>query len=269
MAESVSRRQLIKAAAASAAIGASIGAAAPAVAQGSTSRTFVLVHGAWHGGWCWRRVADDLTARGHKVFTPTLTGVGERSHLLSSSINLETHITDVVNVLRWENLENVLLCGHSYGGWPISGVVEAEPSRISSIVYLDAFLPNNGQKVLDLNTPDRRQSVLDGIKNGELARKGPPAAAFEVNPSDRAWVDKMMTPQPIGVSVQPIHLTGARDRVAKKAYVRARKYPQPDFDRWYAQCAADPSWKVFDLPCGHDAMIDMPKEVSDILVKML
>lgn len=266
MKDGLNRRTMLAATAATTAAALS---GVPALAQTSAPRTFVLVHGAWHGGWCWRRVADDLTARGHKVFTPTLTGLGERSHLMSKDISLDTHIADVVNVLRWENLDNVLLCGHSYGGWPISGVAEVEPGRISSIVYLDAFLPNDGQKVLDTNSPDRRQSVLDGIAKGEVARSGPPAAAFAVNEADRAWVDKMMTPQPIGVSVQPLKLTGARDRIAKKAYVRARKYPQPDFDRWYLQCKADPTWKVFDMACGHDTMIDMPKETADILVQML
>jgi pimeloyl-ACP methyl ester carboxylesterase len=117
---------------------------------GSSDRrlTFVLVHGAWHGGWCWRRVADLLTRQGHRVFTPTLTGLGERSHLLNSAIDLETHITDVVNVFRWENIENAVLCGHSYGGWVISGVAEALESLavpLAAIVFLDAHLPENGQ----------------------------------------------------------------------------------------------------------------------------
>ncbi len=262
----IRRRDILKTGISAAAIGG-IGLNS-ARAQEATPRTFVLVHGAWHGGWCWRRVSDRLIAKGHRVFTPTLTGLGERSHLMSRSISLDTHITDVVNVFKWENLENVVLCGHSYGGWPISGVAEQVFPKIASIVYLDAFLPNDGQKVLDTNSPARRKSVLEGISKGDIARSGPPAAAFAVNPKDQKWVDEKMTPQPIGVSVQPLHLTGARDRVPKKAYVRARKYAQPDFDRWYNQCAKDPTWKVFDLNCGHDAMIDMPQEVTDILINV-
>jgi pimeloyl-ACP methyl ester carboxylesterase len=104
-------------------------------------RTFVLVHGAWHGGWCWRRVADLLEHRGHRVFTPTLTGLGERSHLMSADINLDTHIADVVNVLKWEDLKDVVLVAHSYGGWPVSGAIEQTLDRIASVVYLDAFVP--------------------------------------------------------------------------------------------------------------------------------
>src|SRR4030088_813012 len=121
----------------------------PVPAQ-SERKTFVLVHGSSAGGWCYRRVADLLERRGHKVFAPTHTGLGERSHLMSGMITLDTHITDVANVIKWERLENVVLAGHSYGGWVISGVVERMLPQISSIVYVDAFLPENGQKGLDL-----------------------------------------------------------------------------------------------------------------------
>src|SRR5437870_12892691 len=119
------------------------GPESPAQAQ---TKTFVLVHGAWHGGWCWRRVADLLQKRGHKVFTPTLTGVGERSHLMSKDIVLDTHITDIVNVIKWEDLNKICLVVHSYGGWPGSGAIEQALDRISSIVWLDAFKPENGQR---------------------------------------------------------------------------------------------------------------------------
>src|ERR1700746_2403292 len=105
--------------------------------------TFVLVHGAWHGGWCWRRVADQLRREGHAVFTPTLTGLGERAHLLAPGIDLSPHVADIVNMMRWEGLSEVILCGRSYGGFVISGVAEAMAARIRSIVFLDAFLPGN------------------------------------------------------------------------------------------------------------------------------
>ena len=105
------------------------------------SHTFVLVHGAWHGGWCWRRVADILRARGHAVFTPTLAGLADKSHLMSASINLDTHIDDIVNLFRWERIADAVLVGHSYAGWPISGAIEKLEGKVSSIVYLDAFFP--------------------------------------------------------------------------------------------------------------------------------
>src|SRR4030081_3703523 len=119
-----------------------------AQAQGNTNtpnaKTFVLVHGAWHGGWCWRRVSDLLEKKGHKVFAPTMTGLGERSHLIGGKIDLAAHVTDIANVVKWENLNDVVLVGHSYGGVVISGVAEQMREAIGSIVFFDALLPAKG-----------------------------------------------------------------------------------------------------------------------------
>src|SRR5262245_41142144 len=116
-------------------------------------RTFVLVHGAWHGAWCWRRVADLLTRDGHRVFAPTLTGLGERSHLADAGIDLSTHVSDVVNVLKWERLSDVALVGHSYGGFVISGVAERMQGAIASMVFVDAFVPENGDTMTTSVSP--------------------------------------------------------------------------------------------------------------------
>jgi len=230
--------------------------------------TFVLVHGGWHGSWCWKRVRKALQARGHDVFTPTLTGVGERSHLLSPDVNLGTHITDVVNLIRWEELSGVVLCGHSYGGWPVSGAIEQAFHRISSVVYLDAFVPNNGQKSLDTASDFTRKGIQEAIAKGDVSRAGPSAATFHVNENDRAWVDGKLTPQPIAVSLQPIRLTGALDRLPKKTYIRAPKYPQPAFDSYYRAKKDDPLWRTYEVPCGHDVMIDMPDRLTEILLEV-
>ena len=228
-------------------------------------RTFVLVHGTSSGGWCWRRVADLLQARGHKVFTPTLTGLADRSHLMSKDITLDTHILDVVNLIKWEELTDVCLCGHSSGGVVISGAVEQVPQCISSIVFLDAFMPENGQRPSDWNSPQARAAVQQALERGEISR--PPASKdrYNINARDRDWAQAQATPQPIGVSLRPIKLTGARDRVAKKTYIRATGYPHPHFDRYYAQTRADPSWRTYEVPCGHTVMLDMPERLAEIL----
>jgi pimeloyl-ACP methyl ester carboxylesterase len=232
-------------------------------------KTFVLIHGAWHGGWCWRRIADILTANGHRVFTPSLTGLAERSHLLSTSINLDTHIADIVNVFQWEDVEDATLVGHSYGGWPISGATEKLEGKISSIVYLDAFLPENGQKSMDFTSASWRQQLLDAIAKGEAGRPVPDAANFNIlDPKDVAWVQAKMTPQPTGVAVQPIALTGARDRIPRKTYIRAIDHPQPSFDAALAKCKADRSWRTFEFAAheaGHDIMVDAPGKLAEIL----
>src|SRR5262245_45883722 len=132
----------------------------------TATRVFVLVHGAWHGGWCWRRVADLLTAAGHKVFTPTLTGLGERAHLINAEVDLSTHITDVVNVLKWERLRNVVLCGHSYGGFVISGVAEQMQDAIASIVFVDAFVPDGGEALATIAAPPTRERINSVVTSG-------------------------------------------------------------------------------------------------------
>jgi pimeloyl-ACP methyl ester carboxylesterase len=253
--------------------GAGAGAAAldgtPARAKTAQRKTFVLVHGAWHGGWCWRRVSDLLEQQGHKVFTPTLTGVGERSHLMSKDINLDTHITDVINVIKWEDLKDICLVVHSYGGWPGSGALEQIGDRVSSIVWLDAFKPENGQRGFDFASDFSRKALLAAVEKGEPGRPGPKAEVFQVNEKDRAWVDSKLTPQPNGVALQPIKLTGAREKVAKKAYIRAPKYPQLAFDQALEECKADKSWRTFETTeAGHDVMVDAPQWLVDVLLQV-
>jgi pimeloyl-ACP methyl ester carboxylesterase len=239
-----------------------------AMAQAAPRKTFVLVHGAWHGGWCWRRVADQLEAKGHKVFTPTLTGLGERAHLMSKDVDLDTHITDLVNVFKFEDLKDVCLVAHSYGGWPASGALEQVHDRVSAIVWLDAFKPDDGQKGADYSSEFSRKLMQEAIAKGESSRPAPPAATFFVNEKDQAWVNSKTTPQPNGVAFTPIKLTGARDRIAKKTYIRAAKYPQPTFDKAFAACKADPSWKTFEATSGHDVMVDAPDWLTGILLQV-
>src|SRR5712691_3328562 len=234
-------------------------------AQAQT-KTFVLVHGAWHGGWCWRRVSDLLEKRGHKVFTPTLTGLGERSHLLDEKVSLTTHVTDLVNVIKWEDLKDIVLCGHSYGGLIVSGVAEQAP--VASIVFLDAFVPENGEALAELASQPVREAIAAASQKGDIALKPVPAAVFRVNERDRAWVDALCTPHPIATLKDKISLTGARERIAKKAYIRAKGYPSMPFDAAHAKLSSSAGWRVYDVPCGHDVMVDMPERLVEILLEV-
>ncbi len=264
MSHSQATRRAVLVAAAASAAGASIKAQAQPV-----RRTFVLVHGAWHGGWCWRRVAELLAAQGHRVLTPTLTGLAERSHLLEAGfrIGLETHVTDVANLFRWEELADVVLCGHSYGGMVVSGVAERVGPAIRSLVFLDAFVPSNGESVADIATPAVREVIAKLASEGAASMRPVPAAAFRVNERDRVWVDAMCTPQPLAAMTDKISLTGARERIARKTYVRAAGYPSPSFDSVRTRLAGDSAWRVLEMPCGHDAMVDMPERFAEILIE--
>jgi pimeloyl-ACP methyl ester carboxylesterase len=226
--------------------------------------TFVLVQGAWHGGWCWRRVTRLLTARGHEVFTPTLTGVGERSHLIAPTIDLDIHVTDIVNLMWWERLDRVVLVGHSYGGMVVSGVAEHMEKAIGSIVLLDAFYPDNGQSLADQATKVTRDGIGAAVEKGETVLGPRPAAAFMVNDKDRAWVDSLCVPHPIRCFTQKLALTGARERIAKKTYIRAAGYPNEGFDAARAKAQAN-NWRIYDVSCGHDVMVDMPEALTKIL----
>ncbi len=226
--------------------------------------TFVLVHGGWHGGWCWNRVSKLLSARQHTVFAPTLTGLGERSHLLSPEIDLETHVLDVVNVMKWQELRDVVLVGHSYGGMVISGVAERMEKSIASLVMLDAMVPVSGQSVNDLASLRVRDTLLKATSEGATSIPPVPAAFFNVNENDRAWVDALCTPHPVKSLQQKITLTGARDRIARKAYIRAENYDSVSFDAALAE-ARNKGWQTFEIDAGHDAMIDAPAQLAEML----
>jgi pimeloyl-ACP methyl ester carboxylesterase len=231
--------------------------------------TFVLVHGAWHGSWCWKRVRRALQAQGHDVFTPTLTGVAERSHLLSRQVNLETHILDVENLMRWEELSDVVLCGHSYGGCVISGVADRVPDRIRALVYLDAFVLEAGES-LARHVPEAQfQQLLDGAAAVGEGWKVPPipAEVFNVNADDREWVNQQCTMQPLETFQQPLNLSGRLRQIKNVTFILASGFvggsPFPPF---YEKAKVN-GWKVVTVPCGHDVMLDAPEELTRVLLE--
>lgn len=223
--------------------------------RGSKSATFVLVHGAWAGAWALTRIADRLTTKGHTVYAPTLSGLGERSHLAACNIDLTTHVNDIVNEILWKNLEQIVLVGFSYGGLVITGVAEKLAERIASIVYVDAFLPSDGQSFADITgwNPD-----------GEMvAPPDMPEDAF-ASRDDRAWITSKVTPQPVATIKERLRVTGAYQRVAKKIYVQAIGWHGP-FDSLGRALRSDPEWKVIEIDCGHDVANLRPDELAEIL----
>jgi hypothetical protein len=228
----------------------------------SVQRTFVLIGGAFYGAWCWRRVSDRLAKQGHKVYPLTLTGLADRSHLLSKDINLDTHITDIANLVEWEDLTDVCLVAHSYAGFPASGALERIGNRVSSIVWVDALKPADGQSF--------RDEVPFQMEEGAISRPAPkalPPTAFN-DPKDFAWVLSKVTPQPIGTLLQPLKLSGAREKVAKKTYIRLPKFQLAALDRAVSDCKADKSWTVVEnTTSGHSVMITEPEWLTGILLQ--
>jgi pimeloyl-ACP methyl ester carboxylesterase len=229
----------------------------------TATATFVLVHGAWVGSRCWREVADILRAGGHRVFTPTLTGLGERSHLLSPSVDLTTHVTDVVNVINYERLSDIVLVGHSYGGMVITGVAGKVPEgAIRSIVFLDAFVPRAGQSLADIVGEEAARLVY-----GDKDPVPPPAwIAGEDATLARCFLHES-TPHPRASKFERVTGTAGRDRVAIKTFVLATR-PSTGFLAAYAhELRADPRWRVEEIPCGHMTMLDMPEETAAMLLR--
>jgi pimeloyl-ACP methyl ester carboxylesterase len=225
--------------------------------------TFVLVHGAWHGGWCWNRLVPFLQAAGHSTLTTTLTGLGDRAHLISPSIDLGTHITDVVSMLEMDDLNDVVLVGHSYGGMVICGAAERAWRRIKRLVYLDALVPRHGQSGFDLNSPQFREKLEeDARQNGDGYKITPLVDILGITDSDDLeWVRARLRPQPIGTFRQPVNAPTFASRIPS-TFILCKHF---GFAATAEHCRRI-GWPVLEIDCGHDAMVIRPRELSELLV---
>lgn len=228
---------------------------------------FVLVHGAWHGGWCWRRVVPALFAAGHRAFALTLTGLGERAHLMSPSITLATHVDDIVNAIESEELDQVVLVGHSYGGLIITGVADRIASRIAQLVYLDAVVPEPGEcwsSGHDTATQAARRRAIT-----ELGHLPPPdPAAFGLVGADHAWAARRQTPQPGGVYDVPLQFDAQRVAAIPRTFVDCIAPALPTIDAMRKRVRAEPGWRIVELNTGHDPMISAPQVLVDTLLSL-
>ncbi len=232
--------------------------------------TFVLVHGGFSGGWCYGRVARQLREGGHQVFTPTMTGLGERSHLLSANVGLQTHIQDIINVILWEDLDDIILAGHSYGGSIITAVTERLPDRVAALVYIDAVVPVDGVPIVDQIGPvlehyvENVPLVCDG-----LAVPLPVLPPGHMNNSEaEAWTQAKATPHPVRTLRESLHITGSyRDTPQRLAFIYASAKGRSA--NWgYERYRGEPKCAVYPLDnTGHNIMVDQPDELVSILVE--
>lgn len=229
---------------------------------------FVLVHGGWHGGWCYGRTARILREKGYEAHAPTLTGLADRAHLLARSIDLQTHVDDIARFIEWEDLNNVVLCGHSYGGVVISGVVEKVRGRLAALSFIDAAVPGDGQSLLDTLPPDREQRFREGAEKAGYGWLIPAVSAtyFNVNAEDRAWVDRMCGPHPLKCFQQPVRLTDAQQGLPRQ-YILATDFPGTSFPATAARLREAGGWSVAEIHTGHDVMVDDPRGLAKLLVE--
>ena len=217
--------------------------------------TYVLVHGAWGGGWDWRHVADLLTADGNKVYRVTLTGQGERSHLASTNIDLDTHITDVVNVILWENLHDVVLVGHSYGGMVITGVADRVPERIKHVIYIDALLPMNGESEKDIRPSTSKHFVKDGFVIPTWVTNNTPPP-HDVPQSDRTFSE------PITLANQAVAQKLPTTFILCEA--KGQSLEQASFYRSYER-ARSRGWTTHVIESDHNVQRSHPVELVKLL----
>ena len=231
--------------------------------------TFVLVHGAWHGGWCWREVTGRLQSAGHRVFAPTLTGLSDRAHLLTRETGLETHILDIVNLLEWEELDDIVLCGHSYGGMVVTGAADRAAARLRALVYLDAFVPVDGQCVNDMAPPERVTAFERSAAERGDGWKVPPllASAWLDDPVQQAWVEAKVTPHPLRCLTDTLRLTSAWETVGRKMHVLATANDPSPFHAIHKRVGSEPGWLCRRIDGPHDLMISHPEETAALLLE--
>lgn len=233
---------------------------------------FVLVHGAWHGGWCWGRILPLLRVVGHAAHAVTLTGLGERVHLLSPEIRLVTHLQDVLNLITAEELDDVVLVGHSYGGMVVTGVADSlqrrRPGLLRHLVYVDAFVPHRGESWSSTQAPEVVAGRVAAAEqsSGGLSLPAPDAAAFGLQGADRDWVNRRQTSHPFAVYRDPLDFDARRVAALPRTYVDCTSPPATNVAASRKRARSEPGWRVVELATGHDAMVSAPHDLARILL---
>jgi pimeloyl-ACP methyl ester carboxylesterase len=220
---------------------------------------FLLVHGAWGGSWMWSGFASLLRARGHEVFTPSLTGIGERSHLASADVDLSLHTRDILQVIAYERLSDFVLVGHSYGGMVVTGVADRAPEKIRRLVYLDAFVPKDGESLVDLARPEMREKIL-ALPGWQVPPPGPQGIT---DPEELAWLQSRRDPQPIGTMKEKVSVKGGYR--GARTYIFCSGYSPSTFAPFAAAIKGDKAWQYHELPTHHYPQVSMPRELAAIL----
>ncbi len=231
--------------------------------------TIVVAHGAWSAGWAWRKMHPLMRAAGHELFTPTYTGLGERKHLATPDVGLSIHIQDIVNVVEFEDLHDVVLIGHSYGGMVATGVADRLSARISQVIYLDAFVPRDGQALVDFVPAQQREAPRRETMAGDGWRIPPMAPPADTDPDDLAWITPRRLGQPRKTFEEAISLTGAVDALSRTYVYYAKAGPGDVFRQFYERAKSEAGWTALELDSTHNAHITVPTKLAALLDRLI
>jgi pimeloyl-ACP methyl ester carboxylesterase len=232
--------------------------------------TFVLVHGAWGGGWIWRRVVAPLRAAGHEVHAVTLTGDGERAHLRHPGIMLATHVEDVIGLIDAEELTDIVLVGHSYGGMVITGAADVlsarGPGRLRHLVYVDAMVPVPGEGWGSGHPPEIVQARLTAARAHDNALPPPDPRDFGIDGPDRDWLLRRQVPHPFGMYRVPLHFDGARWAALPRTFVDCNRPAYPTIEAMRHRVRQQPGWRIVEIATGHCPMVTAPQQLLQVLL---
>jgi pimeloyl-ACP methyl ester carboxylesterase len=228
--------------------------------------TFLVCHGAWGAGFSWKKMHPLMQAAGHRLVTPTYTGLGERVHLANPSIDLETHIQDILNVIKYEDLSDIVLVGHSYGGMVATGVADRARDKIAQLIYLDAFVPEDGQSLFDINESGR-QHLRDLARAGDGWRVPPMAPPPDVAPADVEWNAERRVSHPIKCFVTPLKLRG--ELTLPRSYIYATRIgPVDTFGPFARRARSEPGWDYYEIDASHTPNVTAPEALMALLQKI-
>jgi pimeloyl-ACP methyl ester carboxylesterase len=234
----------------------------------TSAKTFLVCHGAWSAGWAWKKMHPLMQAAGHRLLTPSYTGLGERAHLANPSIDLDSHIEDVLNVIQYEDLRDIVLLGHSYGGMVATGVADRARDRVAQLIYIDAFVPDDGQSLFDLNEPGRLP-MGDAAKNGDGWRVPPMASPPDTLPEDVEWLAARRVHMPIKCFETKLKLLNGELTLPRSYIYATRITPADTFGRFTARARSEPGWRYDEIDASHSPNVTAPDALMALLQKIV
>jgi pimeloyl-ACP methyl ester carboxylesterase len=230
--------------------------------------TFLVCHGAWSAGWAWKKMHPLMAAAGHRLVTPSYTGLGERAHLANPSVDLETHIQDILNVIRYEDLRDIVLIGHSYGGMVATAVADRARGRMAQLIYLDAFVPGNGQSLLDLNVP-ARQRMQELAKAGDGWRVPPNPTPPDTPQADLEWLGERRVDMPIKCFEMQLGLRGGELTLPCSYIYATRITPADTFGPFAKRAKSQQGWNYYEIDASHSPHVTAPDALMALLQKIV